>query len=147
MVVINRARARTRVVTIGVQNQISAFFPLTQPQILDAMAAAPEETQRRSDSWSVQDSQSMVPGSNSEPVNNTSLPADDRVGQDHDTTEYARGDTGDVTIASNKTDPYRGEKQVKVLRSLLVYLCHLQFASLLYASCNGRRRISLQLAF
>ncbi|KAF8349805.1 hypothetical protein F5887DRAFT_942470 [Amanita rubescens] len=77
------------------------------------MAAAPEETQRRSDSWSVQDSQSMVPGSNSEPVNNASLPADDRVGQDHDTTEYTRGDTGDVTIASNKTDPYRGEKQVK----------------------------------
>lgn len=110
------------------------------------MAAAPEETQRRSDSWSAQDSQSMVPGNNSEPVNNASLPADDRVGQDLDTTEYTRGDTGDVTIASNKTDPYRGEKQVKVLRSLLVYLCHL-FASLLYASCNGRRRISLQLAF
>lgn len=111
------------------------------------MAAAPEDTQRRSDSWSAQDSQSMMPGSNSEPVNSAPLPADDRVGQDHDTTEYTRGDTGEVTVASNKTDPYRGEKQVKVLRSLLACLCHPQFASLLYASCNGRRRTSLQLAF
>ncbi|KAK2461693.1 hypothetical protein APHAL10511_006156 [Amanita phalloides] len=77
------------------------------------MAAAPDDTQRRSDSWSVQDSQSMMPGNTLEPVNNATLPADDRAGQDHDNTEYTRGGAGDVSVASNKVDPYRGEKQVK----------------------------------
>ncbi|KAF8634415.1 hypothetical protein AX15_000866 [Amanita polypyramis BW_CC] len=77
------------------------------------MAAVPDEAQRRSDSWGIQDNQSMMPGSNSEPVNSASLPADDRVGQEHDTTEYSRGGTVEVSVSSNKADPYRGEKQVK----------------------------------
>ena len=83
------------------------------------MAAAPDETQRRSDSWNIQDNQSAMPGGNHEPVNNAPLSTDNRnVGQDHDNVEYTRGSVGEVAGSSNKGDPYHGEKQVKVLRSL-----------------------------
>ena len=115
------ARATTSATTPICFRSLKSNFSFRCALIL--MAAVPDEAQRRSDSWGVQDNQSMMPGSNSEPVNNASLSADDRVGQEHENTEYSRGGTVEVSVSSNKADPYRGEKQVKVLRSLLVCLC------------------------
>lgn len=74
------------------------------------------------DNWGPQDDQEMGPGGGVEPANGASLPADDdrATGQGTDSAEYPGGSTVNAVNSSDNNGEAFREKQVKVLRSLLV---------------------------
>jgi hypothetical protein len=80
-----------------------------------------DDNTMQQDNWGPQDEQVMGPGSNNDPPNGASLPADDdrTGGQGADNPDFARGSSGgDVGVSDSKSDMTYREKQVKVLRSL-----------------------------
>ena len=106
-----------------------------------------EQTTIHQDNWGPLDDQEMDPGVAVDPGNPTSLPAEDDhhpAVQGSDNPEYPGGSGINVaSVSDNKGDTFR-EKQVKVLRSILVLFSpSLVSVTLTALDPRGRARILL----